>query len=322
MFDGSLPEPDTCREVDDAVLVGAIAGWAQVAAAAEARGLAAVAELVRRRCDDDDDRNTWVCDPWDAAAAEVSAALNVGHGRAVGQLDLSVTLRDRLPKVNALFLAGQITGRLVSTLAWRTLLVGDDALADLDEALAERATTWGPLSEHKLIQAVDVWVDQYDPAAVRRTRDTVRDRNLTVGDRDDSGATTSIWGRLFGTDATLLDRRLTAMARAVCDTDPRTLAQRRADALGALAAGADHLACTCGNPACPAGVDDGRASSVVVHIVADDDRPGTPNRIPVCTARNRYPPSRRARRANEVVPGRRPGSSRAGRSCRPRCWPS
>jgi hypothetical protein len=63
------------------------------------------------------------------------------------------------------------------------------------------------------------------------------------------------------------------MAHAVCDDDPRTVAQRRADALGALAAGADHLACACGAPTCPAGADDGRASHVVVHIVADTAAP-------------------------------------------------
>jgi len=60
------------------------------------------------------------------------------------------------------------------------------------------------------------------------------------------------------------------MAHAVCDDDPRTLAQRRADALGALAAGADHLACGCTNTDCPANLEtDPRAAAVVVHVVAD-----------------------------------------------------
>jgi Domain of unknown function (DUF222) len=57
----------------------------------------------------------------------------------------------------------------------------------------------------------------------------------------------------------------------VCDEDPRTIAQRRADALGALAAGADRLVCGCGDVACPAGVDvDQRARSVVIHVVAEE----------------------------------------------------
>src|ERR1700761_9280281 len=44
-----------------------------------------------------------------------------------------------------------------------------------------------------------------------------------------------------------------------------------ADALGALAAGAERLACGCGNAACPAGIDvDQRATSVVIHVVAEE----------------------------------------------------
>ncbi|EUA05873.1 hypothetical protein I546_5966 [Mycobacterium kansasii 732] len=38
-------------------------------------------------------------------------------------------------------------------------------------------------------------------------------------------------------DAQVLDRRLSALAATVCAHDPRTRDQRRADALGALAAG-------------------------------------------------------------------------------------
>jgi hypothetical protein len=66
------------------------------------------------------------------------------------------------------------------------------------------------------------------------------------------------------------DRRLTQMAHDVCHVDPRTLAQRRADALGALAAGAEHLACGCGNTECPASLQtDPRTSAVIIHVVAD-----------------------------------------------------
>jgi hypothetical protein len=134
----------------------------------------------------------------------------------------------------------------------RTLLVLDDEiLAQLDTALAEQATSWGPLSKNKLIQSADRLVDEHDPAAVRRTQTSARSRDVTIGDPDDEAGTASIWGRLYNTDAALLDRRLTAMAKAVCKDDPRTQPQRRADALGALAAGADHLACTCGRPDCP-----------------------------------------------------------------------
>jgi hypothetical protein len=273
MFDTStLPDLDTLAGVDDATLVGALAGFARVSAAADARRLAAVAELARRRCidDADDERQYWPVDPTDAAAAEVAAALNMGHRRAVGQLYLAAALQTRLPKVNALFAAGLVTEEMVSRIAWRTTQVdNDDVMAQLDAHLAAQVRRWGPLSTEKLIKAVDQCVHDLDPAAVYRTRSAARDRNVTVGDREDSDGTVAFWGRLLGPDGVLVDRRLTTMAKGVCKDDPRTLEQRRADAMGAWGAGADHLACRCGNPDCPAAAGDGRASNVVIHIVGD-----------------------------------------------------
>jgi hypothetical protein len=186
-------------------------------------------------------------------------------------MDLAITLRDRLPKVAALFLSGELNARRVWLIQQRTRLVSDaEALAAVDAAIAERVTAWGPLSEYKLTQAIDVWVDAIDPGGVRRTREAARHRDFTIGDDHESG-TTPVWGRLFSTDAALLRQRLDAMARMVCGDDPRTLPQRSADALGALAAGSTHLSCQCGRSDCPAVIDDGRASSIVVHIVAEEE---------------------------------------------------
>jgi len=55
------------------------------------------------------------------------------------------------------------------------------------------------------------------------------------------------------TDAHAVDARLDALAATVCGDDPRTRNQRRADAMGALAVGADRLTCRCGQPNCLAG---------------------------------------------------------------------
>lgn len=225
--------------------------------------------MVRRRCVEDE-RAHWACDGWDATAAEVACALAMGHGRALGQMELALTLRDRLPQVGQRFLGGELPLRTITTIAWRTALVKDaHALARLDFALAERAAEWGPLSDHKLEKAIDVWVDHVDPGAIRRTRNDVRGRDFNVGARDDATGTTSVFGRLTAADGALLDQRLGAMIHGVCQDDPRTLAQRRADSLGALAVGNTHLMCRCGDPRCPAAVDDGRASSVVVHVIAE-----------------------------------------------------
>ena len=89
-------------------MVDTITGEARASAASDARRYGAIAELERRR--NTGEHGSWACDDWDAAAAEVAAALNIGHGRACGEMDLAVVLRDRLPKVAALFLAGELNG--------------------------------------------------------------------------------------------------------------------------------------------------------------------------------------------------------------------
>ncbi len=271
MFDNMLPGPEALADVDDTILVAAISGWARVEAAAAARRLATIAELVARRADGCTDGGRWSCDNWDAMAAEVAAAEDISHGMASGQMYLAVALRERLPKVAGLFTDGMISARLAATIAWRTTLIQDgEALALVDTALAGAAISLGPLSANKTAEAIDAIIDRHDPAAVRRTRAGARCRDVVITAADDQSGTAHLWASLFATDAAVLDRRLTAMAYQVCDDDPRTLAQRRADALGALAAGAETLACGCGKPDCPAAATpDARATSVMVHVVAE-----------------------------------------------------
>lgn len=259
------------ESLDDDAVLAAVEDAARAEAAAAARGLAAVAELTRRRCaeDGDDHRAWWACDSWDAAAAELSAALNISRGRVSGQMYLAVSVFRRLPRVAELFAQGRLSARVVAVIADRTDLVRDaDALTAVDEAVADRAEHWGPLSAYKLEQAVDAVVDRLDPAALRRTRAAARSRDVQIGGRRDPSGTATLWGRLFAADATVLDRRLTAMAREVCEADPRTIAQRRADALGALAAGAQSLACRCGSEQC-AGVAAQQSATVVIHVLAE-----------------------------------------------------
>jgi hypothetical protein len=272
MFDIALSGPEDLATADDSMVVAAITGWASVEAAASARRLAAIAELVRRRADGPTDCAQWSCDNWDSMAAEVAAALHVSHGMASGQMYLSVALRDRLPNVAALFAGGMISARLVAAIVWRTDLIKDEAaLALTDKTLVEEAIRFGPLSVAKTEQAIDAIVDRYDPAALRRMRAAARGRDVVIDASHGQDGTSNLWGTLYSTDAAVLDRRLTQMALGACDDDPRTMAQRRADALGALAAGADRLACGCGSAACLAGVDvDQRATSVVIHVVAEE----------------------------------------------------
>ncbi len=276
MFDTMFPDLDELAGAHESLLVAAVTGWAQIEAAAAARRLAAIAELVARRGLNPATAN-WACDDWDATAAEVAGALHLTHGKASGQMYLAAALRDRLPRVAEVFAEGMLNASLVATIAWHTMLVTDDeALALIDKALADDALRYGPLSARKTSDAIDVIVDQYDPGALRRTRSHARSRDVVIDTANTRNGTTPLWGSLYATDAELLDRRLTAMAHDVCDEDPRTIAQRRADALGVLAAGGERLVCGCGKPDCAAADAAGQPNGVIIHVVADSTTVDTP----------------------------------------------
>ena len=252
--------------------VGAVGAWARVENAACARRLFAAAEKLDAMlaADGSEEREQWCLDNFDAVAASIGAAQNVSLGVASHQLLIAMDLRRRLPRVSEVFAAGAINYRLVAAVVARTRLIRDpDALAKVDTEIAARLSQWGPLSVDKQHTEIDYWVDRYDPAAVRRTEERARGRHLDVHQPEDGSGTADITGQLFATDAEALDQRLDAMAATVCDQDPRTLDQRRADALGALGHGADRLACACDNPDCDAAATP--ASAVVVHVIAHED---------------------------------------------------
>jgi hypothetical protein len=270
MFDLPAIDLDDLATADDAAVVDAIRGWTRVEDAACARKLAAIAELFCRRTGQDaGEREHWWLDPVSAIAAELGAAQGTTQGLALAQTHCGVALRDRLPKIAALFAAGEISHLLVRAIVWRTGLIMDpEAMDHVDTALAAQVTQWGPMSVKKTEQAIDALVDEHDPGALRRTRIASRGRAVVIGSPNDEVGIADLWGRLYATDAATLDRRLNQLARSVCADDPRTLAQRRADALGALAAGQDLLACGCGSANCPAGEPGSAPSNVVIHVVA------------------------------------------------------
>ncbi|WP_231983354.1 DUF222 domain-containing protein, partial [Mycobacterium sp. 852002-51961_SCH5331710] len=216
------------------------------------------------------DREQWCIDNWAIAAAEVAAAQGVSLGVASHQLSIADELRQRLPAVATVFATGAISYRMVATVAHRTRLVRDPAaLGKIDAELAGELTRWGTLSATKLDAGIDACVDRYDPAAVRRTENAALGRDVVIHDPPDGTGTAKIEGWLFAADAAALDTRLDAMAAAVCDHDPRTAEQRRADALGALGHGAQRLQCACGRPDCEAAA--ATPSAVVIHVIARHD---------------------------------------------------
>lgn len=257
-------------DVADEALVGEIEQAAIEEAQASARRLAAIAELTRRSVDDDDDRARWAFDPWALTSARIGAALTIGQRRASAQMRIAMALRDRLPRVAALFCEGRIGIRVISELTWRTHLVDDDrVLAEIDAALAERAVSWGALSEEKLSGAVNALIERYDPDAVRRAKDVIGERDFRIGADDDSAETTSAWGKLMAADGVAAERRIHAMINGVCADDPRSVGERRSDAAGALLNGRQHLPCRCGSTDCPKADTPAPTPQVVVHVIAD-----------------------------------------------------
>ncbi|BCI51873.1 hypothetical protein NIIDNTM18_11510 [Mycolicibacterium litorale] len=294
-------------EFSDAALVAAIEESARTEAQAGAARLAAVAELASRRRVDagDDERQLWVCDPWAATAAEISAAMGISAYAASKEMCIALAVRDRLPMVGALYAEGRISSRMVTAITWRTRLVAEGApLQQIDAAIAEAVRGWGVLSGDRLDQAVDVWVERFDPAAVIRGRTAAQERDFSIGAHKDGAVTTSVWGRLSATDAELLRRRVAQLVAGVCANDPRTAGQRRSDALGVLAAGGDRLACRCGDPDCPAAAPDARAEAVSIHILADQNAvTATTDRTPSEEGTEEEP--------SEAEPAREPESSPA-----------
>lgn len=228
----------------------------------------AIGELMAEREKAMAEHEDWVIDLWEALAAEVAAALRVSIAMGSSYLRYATAMRERLPKVGAVFEAGDIDYRLFQTIVFRTDLITDpDALANVDAQIAARAPRWPSMSKRKLAAAIDTIVAKVDPDAVRRAKEQLEDRWVSITDTEAGMA--ELTARLFDTTGKALDKRLDQLAATVCDADPRTRDQRRSDALEALVTGAERLGCRCGNSECPAGGMSGIKSAVVIHVVAD-----------------------------------------------------
>lgn len=144
-------------------------------------------------------------------------------------------------------------------------------MPDLDAALAEKIAGWDCWSRRRLRNTVDAAILRADPEAAKERRHSAdTDRRVTV--RAEPNGMARVQAQISAPAAALFDQRLSAMATAVCAEDPRTLAQRRADALEALGRGRFTLDCGCGRPECPArAADPPGPGRVVINVVASAD---------------------------------------------------
>src|SRR6478735_4329989 len=123
----------------------AIGAWARVEAAACARRLTAMVAILdaRQSADDSASREQWYLDNWAAVCAEIGAAQQITPAAASRQLLVASSLRDRLPKVAAVFADGGLTYQLASTIVWRTAAIKDPhALRAVDTEISEALSEW------------------------------------------------------------------------------------------------------------------------------------------------------------------------------------
>ncbi|MCX2933648.1 DUF222 domain-containing protein [Mycobacterium sp. CVI_P3] len=236
-----------------------------------AHRLLAAGRLCQRRMRSVDaaERTQWCIDNWEAVAAEVGAELGISRGRASCQMDYGLQLIERLPKLGALFASGAIEFRVVSAAVFRTGLITDpDMLVTIDEHLAAHATGWNTFSRKKITEIIDWSIRELDPDAVRAARNADDDRHVEVVPGNDGMA--EIWARVRASDAAAFDQRLNQLAATVCRDDPRTVRQRRADALAPLSAGISTMTCDCMSKECPArSGTDSQSGQIVIHLLAE-----------------------------------------------------
>ena len=128
------------------------------------------------------ERACWAIDGRANVVAEISAALNVSRGRASGQLQFAIALRERLPKVLEVFKTGAIDYRMMAALVNRSDNITDpEVLARLDAALATWSPKWMKLSGPTLTERIDMWVEKFDPTGRREPRPTREDRYVEIG---------------------------------------------------------------------------------------------------------------------------------------------
>ena len=255
------------RTEESAAMVDRICAVTRVENRAAAGQLVAIGELFGYRLSRCSENEDWAIDTMEAVAGEVGAALRISQGLAASRLRYARAMRERLPKVGEVFSAGDIDFRMFQTIVFRTDLIEDPALmATVDTQLAANVTRWPSMSRNRLSGAIDKIVVTADRDALRRRIKSQAEREITITEPLDGLC--HIDGTLLSPDARALDKRLTALAATVCPQDPRTRDQRRADALGALAAGADRLGCRCGRPDCAAATRP-PAGPVVIHVIAE-----------------------------------------------------
>ncbi|MEV6427216.1 DUF222 domain-containing protein [Nocardia sp. NPDC051463] len=264
MFDSDDLSAVDFSAISDQGLIDALRTAHGAAAAAQAAEVFAVRELYRRRRADCADPGPGGARGGEFAATEAAMALQVDEATTAALIDIGMALEDALPHTRAAFAAGRIDLAKVRVIVDNTRAVTREVLADLEPRLLEAAGRTNPL---RLRQVARRWAARLDPGGTRRRRERRQEeRDVRLRAVQDSMAVFD--GLLPAPGAQTVAMRLREMSMQVCATDPRTMPQRRADALVALADGSGRLRCQCGRGArCPKdGVPIGQPRRALIQI--------------------------------------------------------
>ncbi|MEV0245594.1 DUF222 domain-containing protein [Nocardia sp. NPDC050712] len=237
--------------MSDEGLIDALREVHGVASAAQAAEVGAVRELYRRH------RAASVRPGADGvrggefAATEVAVALHADEATAAALIDIGLALEESLPATRKAFAAGRIDLAKVRVIVDSTRSLAQELVEVLEPRLIEAAGRTNPA---RLRQAARRWAARLDPHGAQRRREVRQEeRDVRIRAVQDSMAVFD--GLLPAPDAQTVAMRLREMSLQVCAVDPRTMPQRRSDALVALADGSEHLRCGCGRgDRCPAQV--------------------------------------------------------------------
>ncbi|MFD0363492.1 DUF222 domain-containing protein [Nocardia sp. GCM10030253] len=242
MFDSDDLSAVDFRAISDEGLIDALRTAHGAAAAAQAAEVFAVRELYRRYRADSADPGPGGARGGEFAATEAAVALQVDEATTGALIDIGLALEDSLPRTRAAFAAGRIDLAKVRVIVDNTRAVAREVLEDLEPRLLEVAGRTNPV---RLRQAARRWAARLDPGGTRQRRERRQEeRDVRLRAVQDSMAVFD--GLLPAPGAQTVAMRLREMSMQVCASDPRTMPQRRADALVALADGSGQLRCQCG----------------------------------------------------------------------------
>ncbi|WP_182359006.1 HNH endonuclease signature motif containing protein [Tomitella gaofuii] len=214
--------------------------------AAAARRLLGVRDLVDTRCAMLQRSGTSAGRARRTALSEVAAASTCTMHMAEVHYGIAALLQLHLTAVRDAALAGLIDYAHLAVLYHGFAQVDPDIIEALDEEIAASARLLAPGA---LTLEVERLLMERDPRMAERLHARERSRRRVTVARRTSGMA-DVRAYLAADEAVVVDEAIDALASSVCATDPRDRATRRADAVVAMALGADRLECRCGRPEC------------------------------------------------------------------------